>query len=71
MHDFTIVCTNALLTFSVLLKNAIEILIDVSKHMGDVRINLGLPNLEYIFGELREDKLFVIRVMEQVYSMYQ
>ena len=62
MHDFTIVFTNILLTFSVLLNNAIEMFIDVSKNMGYLGINYGLPTLKDSFDELVEDKLIIRRV---------
>ena len=38
--------------------------IDFSKHMVDLETNYGLPSLEKSFGELGEDKLFVIRVYD-------
>ena len=45
-----------------MLKNAIEMFIDFSKHMGDLGINSGLPSLENSFGEIGDDKLVVRRV---------
>ena len=58
-HDSTIVFTHILLTFSVLLKNVIEMFIDVSKRMGGLRINSGLPTLENSFDKIGGDKLLV------------
>ena len=61
MHDFTIVFTYILLTFSVFLNNSIETLIDFLKHMGDVGVNYGCATLEDSFSKLGEDKLFFRR----------
>ena len=66
MHDITNVFKYILLTFSVVLNEAIEMSIDFSKHMGDLGINYGLTSLENRFGKLREDNIFVRRVCDAV-----
>ena len=71
MHDITNVFKYILLTFSVVLNEAIEMSIDFSKHMGDLGINYGLTSLENSFGKLREDNILLEESMIQVYAMYQ
>ena len=51
--------TPTLLTFSVFLNNTIEKFIYLSKHLGDLGIDLGITCLKNRFWKLWEEKLVV------------